>query len=251
MMMLEGKIAIVTGAASGLGTASARAMAREGAVLMLSDIDAEAGLALATEIQESGGAAEFCRTDVTDEDAVAEMVRQTVARFGGLDIAYNSAGILGVAGPVHELDMAEVAKTLDVIVGGTYRSMKYEIRAMLESGGGAIVNASSTWGLGAYPGRSPYIAGKHAIGGLTKSAALEHAAGNIRINAIAPGPIMTPMLLRDWKGDAEKAASGVPMQRVGKPEEVADAVVWLCSDKSSFITGHILPIDGGMLVEVG
>jgi NAD(P)-dependent dehydrogenase (short-subunit alcohol dehydrogenase family) len=249
--MLRDKIAIVTGAASGLGAASARAMAREGAVLMLADIDAEGGAALVAEIKTAGGAAEFCRTDVSDEDAVAEMVRQTVARFGGLDIAYNSAGIEGVAGLVHELDMADVKRTLDVLIGGTYHAMKYEIRAMLESGGGAIVNASSTWGLNASPGRSPYIAGKHAIGGLTKSAALEHAAGNIRINAIAPGPIMTPMLLRDWKGDAEKAAAGVPMQRVGRPEEVAEAVVWLCSDKASFITGHILPIDGGMLVEVG
>ena len=250
-MMLRDKIAIVTGAASGLGAASARAMAREGAVLMLADIDAEGGAALAAEIKTAGGAAEFCRTDVSDEDAVAEMVRQTVARFGGLDIAYNSAGIEGVAGLVHELDMADVKRTLDVLIGDTYHAMKYEIRAMLESGGGAIVNASSTWGLNASPGRSPYIAGKHATGGLTKSAALEHAAGNIRINAIAPGPIMTPMLLRDWKGDAEKAAAGVPMQRVGRPEEVAEAVVWLCSDKASFITGHILPIDGGMLVEVG
>jgi NAD(P)-dependent dehydrogenase (short-subunit alcohol dehydrogenase family) len=249
--MLRDKIAIVTGAGAGLGAASARAMAREGAVLMLADIDAEGGAALAAEIKTAGGAAEFCRTDVSDEDAVAEMVRQTVARFGGLDIAYNSAGIEGVAGLVHELDMADVKRTLDVLIGGTYHAMKYEIRAMLESGGGAIVNASSTWGLNASPGRSPYIAGKHAIGGLTKSAALEHAAGNIRINAIAPGPIMTPMLLRDWKGDAEKAAAGVPMQRVGRPEEVAEAVVWLCSDKASFITGHILPIDGGMLVEVG
>ncbi len=250
-MMLRDKIAIVTGAASGLGAASARAMAREGAVLMLADIDAEGGAALAAEIKTAGGAAEFCRTDVSDEDAVAEMVRQTVARFGGLDIAYNSAGIEGVAGLVHELDMADVKRTLDVLIGGTYHAMKYEIRAMLESGGGAIVNASSTWGLNASPGRSPYIAGKHAIGGLTKSAALEHAAGNIRINAIAPGPIMTPMLLRDWKGDAEKAAAGVTMQPGGRPEEVAQAGVWRCSDKASFITGHILPIDGGMLVEVG
>ena len=249
-MMLRDKIAIVTGAASGLGAASARAMAREGAVLMLADIDAEGGAALAAEIKTAGGAAEFCRTDVSDEDAVAEMVRQTAARFGGLDIAYNSAGIEGVAGLVHELDMADVKRTLDVLIGDTYHAMKYEIRAMLESGGGAIVNASSTWGLNASPGRSPYIASKHATDGLTKSAALEHAAGNIRINAIAPGPIMMPMLLRDWRGDAEKAATGVPMQRVGRPEEAAEAVVWLCSDKASFITGHILPIDGGMLVEV-
>jgi len=250
-MLLQNKIAIVTGAASGLGTASARAMAREGAALMLADISAAAGAELASEIKKGGGQAEFCQTDVTVEDSVAEMVRQTVERYGGLDIAYNSAGIEGVAGAVHELDMADVTATLDVLIGGTYHSMKYEIRAMLESGGGAIVNASSTWGLNAYPGRSPYIAGKHAICGLTKTAALEHAAGNIRVNAIAPGPIMTPMLLRDWKGNAAKAAAGVPMQRVGRPEEVADAVVWLCSDKSSFITGHVLPIDGGMLAQVG
>jgi NAD(P)-dependent dehydrogenase (short-subunit alcohol dehydrogenase family) len=226
-------------------------MGREGARVMLSDIDAEAGAQAAAAICQAGGEAAFHAADVTDEDAVAALVSATVARFGRLDIAYNSAGIEGVAGPVHELAMADIAATLDVLIGGTYLSMKYEIRAMLESGSGAIVNASSTWGLGAYPGRSPYIAGKHAICGLTKSAALEHAAGNIRVNAIAPGPIMTPMLLRDWKGDADKAAAGVPMRRVGRAEEVAEAVVWLCSDRSSFITGHVLPIDGGMLVQVG
>ena len=250
-MLLPDKIALVTGAASGLGKASAEAMAREGARVMLADIDAEAGAEAAAAICGNGGDAIFHTADVTDEAAMAALVGATVARFGRLDIAYNSAGLEGVAGLVHELDMADIAPTLDLLIGGTYLSMKYEIRAMLEAGGGAIVNASSTWGLGAYPGRSPYVAAKHAICGLTKSAALEHAAGNIRINAIAPGPIMTPMLLRDWKGDADKAAAGVPMRRVGRAEEVAEAVVWLCSDRSSFITGHVLPIDGGMLVQVG
>ncbi len=129
--------------------------------------------------------------------------------------------------------------------------MKHEIRAMLENGSGAIVNASSTWGLNAHPERSAYISGKHAVVGLTKTAALELAQKNIRVNAVAPGPIETPMLMRDWAGNVELAASGVPMGRVGRPEEVAEAVVWLCSDRASFVTGHTLPIDGGMLCAVG
>lgn len=250
-MLLQDKIAIVTGAGAGLGKATALAMAREGAALMLADIDAATGEATARAIREAGGRAVFETVDIADEGAVEGMVERTVEHFGGLDIAYNNAGIEGAPGAIHEQDMANVKRVFAVLIDGTYFCLRYEIRAMLRRGSGAIVNASSTWGLNAYPGRSPYIVGKHAICGMTKTAALELAKRNIRVNAVAPGPIETPMLLRDWQGDAAKAAAGVPMGRVGQPDEVADAVVWLCSERASFITGHVLPIDGGMLCEVG
>ncbi len=250
-MLLGDKVAIVTGAASGLGKATALTMAREGAAVMLADIDGEALEAATAEVTALGASCEYVVVDVISEDAVRDMVDQTVTRFGRLDVAYNSAGIEGTAAPMHQQDMADAERTIDVLFKGTYRCMKYEISAMLESGGGSIVNASSTWGLNAYPNRSSYISSKHAVCGLTKTAALELAQQNVRVNAVAPGPIMTPMLRRDWQGDIEKAANGVPMGRVGRPEEVAEAVVWLCSDRASFITGHILPIDGGMLCQVG
>ena len=250
-MLLRDKVAIVTGAASGLGKATALAMAREGASVMLADIDAEAVEAAAAEITALGAPCAFLAVDVVEEDDVHDMVEHTVAQFGQLDVAYNSAGIVGGPAPVHEQDMAEAERAIDVLFKGTYQCMKHEISAMLESGGGSIVNASSTWGLNAHPDRASYIASKHAVCGLTKTAALELAQKNVRVNAVAPGPIMTPLLVRDWQGDIEKAADGIPMGRVGRPEEVADAVVWLCSERASFITGHILPIDGGMLCQVG
>jgi NAD(P)-dependent dehydrogenase (short-subunit alcohol dehydrogenase family) len=249
--MLRDKVAIVTGGGSGLGRATALAMARQGATIMLTDVDVAAGEAAAKEVGAAGATAAFFAADVTDEDAVSEMVAETVAQFGRLDVAYNSAGIEGTPALVHEQELAEIERTADVLLKGVDRCMKHEIRAMLDSGGGAIVNASSTWGLNAYPGRSGYITGKHAVSGLTKTAALELAQRNIRVNAVAPGPIDTPMLLRDWQGDLTTAAAGVPMGRIGRPEEVAEAVIWLCSDRASFVTGHILPVDGGMLCQVG
>lgn len=250
-MMFEEKIALVTGGGSGIGRASALAMAAEGASVMLGDIDEAGGKETVGLLQDAGGKATFLHTDVTSETAVEALVGAAVSTYGRLDIAFNSAGIVAPHSSVQDQDMATLDHTLDVVFRGIYHAMKYEISAMLESGGGAIVNASSTWGLNAYPNRSGYIAGKHAVCGLTKTAALELATKGIRVNAVAPGPIRTPMLLTDWKGDVDLAASGVPMGRVGEAEEVADAVVWLCSNKSSYITGHILPIDGGMLCQVG
>ncbi|MGI9658470.1 MAG: SDR family NAD(P)-dependent oxidoreductase [Gaiellaceae bacterium] len=249
--MLRDKVAIVTGAASGLGKATALAMAREGASVMLADIDAEAVEAAAAEVTALGARCASCVVDVVNEDACREMVDKTVAQLGRLDLAYNNAGDVGPPAQVHEQDMGEADWAIDVLFKGVYRSMKYEIGAMLDNGGGSIVNASSTWGLNAHTDRASYISSKHAVCGLTKSAALELAQKNIRVNAVAPGPILTPLLIRDWQGDLDRAADGVPMGRIGRPEEVAEAVVWLCSERASFITGHILPIDGGMLCQVG
>ena len=250
-MMLGGKVVVGTGAIAGLGRAAAFAMAREGAAVVLTGRDAAEGDAAAAEIRELGGRAVFETVDVVEEDAIQRMVARALSEYGRLDIAYNNAGIESPACPVQDLDMAAVKAAYDINLFSILDCMKYEITAMLESGGGAIVNATSVWGLNAGAERATYISAKHAISGLTKSAALELATKNIRVNAVAPGPILTPMLLRDWQGDVEKAASGVPMGRVGDANEVAEAVVWLCSDRASFITGHVQPIDGGMMCKVG
>jgi NAD(P)-dependent dehydrogenase (short-subunit alcohol dehydrogenase family) len=250
-MMLQGKVGVVTGAGAGLGLATAIAMAREGAAVVVTGRDPAAGGAVVAEIQEQGGRAVFETVDVIDEEAIQRMVARALSEFGRLDVAYNNAGIESPACPVQDLDMAAVKAAYDINLFSILECMKYEIPAMLEGGGGAIVNATSVWGLNAGAERATYISAKHAISGLTKSAALELAKKNIRVNAVAPGPILTPMLLRDWQGDVEKAAGGVPMGRVGEANEVAEAVVWLCSDRASYITGHVLPIDGGMMCKVG
>ena len=250
-MLLEGKTGLITGGGSGIGRATALAFAREGAAVMLGDIDCAGGEETATLVRDEGGRAAFRETDVTDEEAVAALVAAALDEFGGLHAAFNSAGIVAPPAAVQDQDMTALDRTLDIVFRGVYHAMKYEIPAILDAGGGAIVNASSTWGLNAYPDRSSYIAGKHAVCGLTKTAALELATKGVRVNAGAPGPIRTPMLMTDWKGDIDLAASAVPMGRVGEAEEVAEAVVWLCSNRASYITGHVLPIDGGMLCQVG
>ncbi|MGD9538802.1 MAG: SDR family NAD(P)-dependent oxidoreductase [Alphaproteobacteria bacterium] len=250
-MMLRNKVAIVTGASSGIGRATALLMAREGAAVVLADVDTKAGEAAAQEIRGSGGKAAFQATDVTDEGAVAALVKRAEDEFGGLDIAYNNAGVEGPQALFETQDFAKVRRAFDVLIDGVYLCMQHEIRAMLKRGGGSIVNASSIWGLNAWPEWSPYIASKHAVSGMTKTAALELAKRNIRVNAVAPGPVLTPLLLRGWKNDAEKAAGRVPMGRIGRPEEIAEAVVWLASERASFVNGHILPVDGGMMGAVG
>jgi NAD(P)-dependent dehydrogenase (short-subunit alcohol dehydrogenase family) len=250
-MMLRDKVAIVTGASSGIGRATAVLMAREGAAVVLADVDAKQGEAAAQEIRDGGGKAVFQATDVTDAAAVAALIKRAESEYGGLDVAYNNAGVEGPQALMEAQDFAKVRRAFDVLIDGVYLCMQHEIRAMLRRGGGAIVNASSIWGLNAWPEWSPYIASKHAVSGMTKTAALELAKRNIRVNAVAPGPVLTPLLLRGWKNDAEKAAGRVPMGRIGRPEEIAEAVVWLASERASFVNGHVMPVDGGMMGAVG
>ena len=249
--MLKDRVGLVTGGASGIGRATVLAMAAAGAKVLVADVDEAGGEEAAHEVRAAGGAAEFLRTDVSDAADVNAMVARAESAFGGLDVAFNNAGVEGDQSPLPNQDMARVQRVFDIMINGVYLAMQAEIPALLTRGGGAIVNMSSMWGLAGYPEWSPYITAKHAVSGMTKSAALEVAAQGIRINAVAPGPILTPLLLRGWNNDASQASGRVPMRRIGRPEEVANAVVWLLSDQASFITGHILPIDGGMLAEKG
>jgi len=250
-LLLRDKVGIVTGATAGLGRAAALALAREGAAVMLAGRNVAEGEKLREEIKRAGGRAVFEPGEITEAAAIERMVARTIEAFGRLDLAYNNAGVESPSCPVHELHIDEVKHAYDVNVHSILLSMKYEIPHMLKAGGGAIVNATSIWGLDASAGRATYVSAKHAICGLTKTAALELADKNIRVNAVAPGPILTPMLLRDWKGEVGRAEAIVPMRRVGRAEEVADAVVWLCSERASFITGAIIPIDGGIAARMG
>jgi NAD(P)-dependent dehydrogenase (short-subunit alcohol dehydrogenase family) len=209
----------------------------------------EAGQALATELRAVGAEAEFVHADVRHDDEVANLVDQTVARFGRLDVAVNNAGTEGQPGPVTEQSAESYAATFDTNVLGTLLSMKHELRVMQAQGHGSIVNLSSVVGQIGVPGASVYTASKHAVEGLTKSAALEAAASGVRVNAVAPGPIETGMLDR-FTGSADRKAgliAGVPLKRAGTPEEIARAVVFLASDKASFVTGEILGVNGGRL----
>ena len=249
--MLKDRVGLVTGGASGIGRATALAMAAAGAKVLIADVDEAGGAAVAREVCEGGGEAVFLRTDVAVAADINAMVERALSTFGGLDAAFNNAGVEGDQAPLPEQDMAQVQRVFDIMINGVYLAMQAEIPAMRTRGGGAIVNMSSMWGLAGYPEWSPYITAKHAVSGMTKSAALEVAAENIRINAVAPGPILTPLLLRGWNDDPSEASGRVPMRRIGRPEEVANAVVWLLSDQASFVTGHIMPIDGGMLAEKG
>jgi len=241
------QVVLITGALTGIGRASALAFAKGGSRIVVSGRHEEAGQELAKELRALGAEAEFIRADVRRDDEVRELVDRTVARFGRLDAAVNNAGTEGHPGPVTEQSADSYAATFDTNVLGTLLSMKHELRVMQSQCSGSIVNISSTYGdLGAR-GASVYSASKHAVEGLTKSAALEAAASGVRINAVAPGPIETAMLNR-FTGSAERKAglvAGVPLQRVGEPDEIANAIVFLASDKSSFTTGQVLFVDGG------
>jgi NAD(P)-dependent dehydrogenase (short-subunit alcohol dehydrogenase family) len=207
----------------------------------------DAGKALVTELRSLGGQAEFVRADVRHENEVQNLVDKTVARFGRLDVAVNNAGTEGKSGPITEQTAESYADTFDTNVLGVLLSMKHELRVMQAQGAGSIVNLSSTMGHRGAAGASLYTASKHAVEGLTKSAALEAAAFGVRVNAVAPGPIETAMLDR-FTGNADRKAglvAGVPMKRVGRPEEIADAIVFAASGKASFISGQIIAVNGG------
>src|SRR5438477_2464111 len=240
-------VVLITGALTGIGRAAALAFSREGSRVVVSGRHEDAGQALAAELREFGGKAEFIRADVRRDDDVRSLVDQTIARFGRLDAAVNSAGTEGEPGPITEQTADSYAATFDTNVLGTLLSMKHELRVMLPQKNGSIVNISSTYGHTGAPGASVYSASKHAVEGLTKSAALEVAATGVRVNVIAPGPIETPMLNRFAKTEERKAGmvSNVPLKRAGKPEEIAQAIVFVSSDKASFITGATYLVDGG------
>lgn len=240
-------IVLITGALTGIGRATALAFAEEGANVVVSGRRDDAGAALVAELRALGAQAEFVRADVRHEDDVRTLVDQTVARFGRLDVAVNNAGTEGQPGPITEQTAESYASTFDTNVLGVLLSMKHELRVMQAQGSGSIVNLSSTMGQRGAPGASLYTASKHAVEGLTKAAALEAAAFGVRVNAVAPGPIETAMLDR-FTGSSERKAglvAGVPLKRAGKPEEIADAIVFTSSAKASFITGQVINVNGG------
>lgn len=252
MADFDGKVALVTGGGTGIGRATAIAFAREGARVVIGNRSSEAGEAVVKAIQDAGGEASFLRTDVSSEEDVKALIEHAVATYGRLDVAFNNAGIGGAAGPLADQSSDNYDKVMGINVKGVWMSMKYEIRQMLKTGGGAIVNNSSVGGLLGFAGVSIYSASKHAVMGLTKSAALEYSAHGVRVNAVNPAVIRTPMaegLAKMRKGKPDDFAAMHPIGRIGEPGEVAEAVLWLCSDKASFVTGTATCVDGGFTIQ--
>jgi NAD(P)-dependent dehydrogenase (short-subunit alcohol dehydrogenase family) len=240
-------VVLITGALTGIGRATALAFAQQGASVVVSGRRDDVGEALVAELLALGAEAKFIRADVRHEIDVQNLIDKTVARFGRLDVAVNNAGTEGKPGPVTEQTADSYAATFDTNVLGVLLSMKHELRVMQVQGTGSIVNLSSTMGQRGAAGASLYTASKHAVEGLTKSAALEAAAFGVRVNAVAPGPIETAMLDR-LTGNADRKAglvAGVPLKRAGRPEEIADTIVFVASSKASFITGQIINVNGG------
>ena len=248
-----GKVAMVTGAGSGIGRATALAFAREGAKVVVADIVVNGGEETERIIRDSGGEAIFAKTDVTAASQVEALINTAVQTYGRLDCAANTAGITQPVAPTHELQEDIWDSVITINLKGVWLCMRYQIRQMLHQGGGAIVNISSSVGLWATPNLPAYTASKHGVNGLTKAAALENARKGIRVNAVCPGATQTPMIKR-FVADSpdhtlEVMADKSPMGRLGTPEEQAAAVIWLCSDAASFVTGTILSVDGGQVAE--
>lgn len=245
---MEKQAALITGAASGMGETAAQMFAQAGYAVMLADVDKNKVREAAHELTEAGYDADYAVCEVTDERQVEAAVEKTVARFGRLDAAYNNAGVQSLVTDIADLETAEYDRVMDINLKGVFLCMKYELRQMRRQGSGAIVNCSSLGGLVGLPGRTAYHAAKHGVLGLTKSAALEYAERGIRINAVCPGTISTPMVERMIaSGDLveEKAVEMLPIGRFGRPEEVAATVLWLCSPAAGFIIGQAIAVDGG------
>jgi NAD(P)-dependent dehydrogenase (short-subunit alcohol dehydrogenase family) len=249
-MDMTGKVAIVTGGSAGIGRATASAFAERGAAVVIADLDVERGEQAALELKEAGGDAIFVATDVAVSDDVDRMVRAAVESFGRLDYAFNNAGIEGVPAPFADGDRENWDRTIAINLTGVWLCMRAELAVMAAGGSGAIVNCSSVAGLVGFPAMGPYVASKHGVVGLTKTAALDYATAGIRVNAVCPGVIHTEMIDRFVGDDPEALAALVanePMGRMGTPDEIAGAVVWLCSDAAGFVTGQALAIDGGLV----
>jgi NAD(P)-dependent dehydrogenase (short-subunit alcohol dehydrogenase family) len=250
-MTFDGKVALVTGAGSGIGRASALAFAREGARVVVSDVDAAGGAETVRQIEATAdGAACFINADVSNERQVEALIAASIEAFGRLDYAHNNAGVGAPPAPLHETDRRSFERVLSVNLLGVWLCLKHEARVMLAHGGGAIVNTASLAGLIGFPMNVAYSASKHAVIGITRTAALEYARSGIRVNAVCPAFVRTPMVDRlvavgGPRMSLERLATMQPMGRLGTVEEVAAAVIWLCSDAAAFITGIALPIDGG------
>ena len=244
----EGKVALVTGAASGIGRGSAQAFAQEGASVIVADIMEDGGRETEEMITDAGGQAKFIKADVSKAGDVEALIKQAVTTFGRLDYAHNNAGVLGTARAAHEIDEADWDRIIAINLKGVWLCMKYEVPHMLEHGG-AIVNTSSAAGLVGMQALGAYTASKHGVSGLTKSAALDYAKLGIRVNAVCPGGIDTP-LVRNIEDPGSFPRQPMPaIKRFGTPEDIANAVVWLCSEDASYVTGHLLSVDGAMTVQ--
>jgi NAD(P)-dependent dehydrogenase (short-subunit alcohol dehydrogenase family) len=246
----DGKVAIVTGGASGIGYACALTFARGGAKVVVADMDQEGGNRAVAEIKAAGGDAIFTRTDVSRPDAVEAMVAAAIESFGRLDIAVNNAGIGGEAAPVGDYTIEGWNRVININLNGVFYCMRYEIPRMLETGGGVIVNMASILGTVGFAMSSAYVAAKHGVLGLTKTAALEYAKQGIRVNSVGPGFIMTPLISSAMDEATQAMISGMhPLGRMGEAQEVADLVIFLCSDQASFMTGGYYLVDGGFTAQ--
>ncbi len=252
MDTMQGKVALVTGAASGIGRATAILFAERGASVAVSDVLVDGGQETVSMITSGGGSAIFIECDVSDEAQVKAMVETTVSTFGRLDYVNNNAGIDGILAPIGDQTTEDYDRVMAVNLRGVFLGMKYQIPVMIAQGGGAIVNTSSVAGHVGIVDLGPYVASKHGVNGLTRNAALENATTNIRVNALCPGVIQTPMLdgiIAQAPEMIEGILASTPMGRMGQPREMAEIVVWLCSDAASFVTGHMLVADGGMIAQ--
>jgi NAD(P)-dependent dehydrogenase (short-subunit alcohol dehydrogenase family) len=248
---MSSPVVLITGALTGIGRATALAFAKEGAHVVVSGRRDEEGKKLVADMRKLGGEAEFIRADVRHEEEVRKLIDKTVERFGRLDVAVNNAGTEGTPGPVSEQTAESFAATFDTNVLGTLLSMKHELRIMLPQRSGSIVNVSSAYGRVGAAGASVYVASKHAVEGMTKSAALEVAGTGVRVNVVAPGTTDTGMLTRFTNTDQNKAAlvSTVPVRRLATPEEIANVIAFVSSANASYMTGASIPVDGGMIAD--